>query len=63
MLQFFVDFLDEHIELHKEKQWDTMQLEALKINFKLRFWSKSKMFDRIWSYPFGDPDDDEEDGE
>jgi hypothetical protein len=37
MLQFFIDFLDEHIELNRENRWDTMQLDAIKINFKNRF--------------------------
>lgn len=37
LLQFFVDFLDEHIELNKENKWDAVQFEALKINFKARF--------------------------
>lgn len=37
MLQFFVDFLDEHIELNKSRMWDASLLESLKINFKSRF--------------------------
>lgn len=37
LLQFFVDFLNEHIELHKENKWNTVQFEALKINFQSRF--------------------------
>ncbi len=37
MLQFFIEFLDEHIELHKEKMWDATLIQALKINFKSRF--------------------------
>jgi hypothetical protein len=37
MQQFFLDFLDEHIELNRENRWDTMQLVALKFNFKNRF--------------------------
>ncbi len=40
MLQFFIDFLDEHIEFSKEKRLEYGQLVALKINFQGRFMSE-----------------------
>jgi hypothetical protein len=42
MLQFFIDFLDEHIELAKERHWNSIGLVALKINFKSRFMENKK---------------------
>jgi len=41
MLKFFNDFLQEHIDLCKERHWETMQLIAIQINFRSRFMEKS----------------------
>lgn len=40
MLQFFDKFLQEHIELNKERRWDTTLMVALQINFRNRFMDK-----------------------
>ena len=42
MLKFFDNFLQEHIDLNKERNWNTMQLIAIQINFRSRFMEKKQ---------------------